>query len=129
MNKEQLIKKAQGIAKEKKHNRECISGEVGCTLITDKGNVYSGVSISCSCGIGFCAEHSAIASMISNKEDRIKAIVAVDTKGNVLPPCGRCRELMLQVNIKNVDTDVIIDKNKTVNLSVLMPHKWQDAQR
>lgn len=129
MEKEELIKKAHNIAKEKKHSPECISGEVGCALVTDKGNVYFGVSIDCSCGIGFCAEHSAIASMVSNGEDKIKIIVAVDTKGDVLPPCGRCRELMLQINIKNTDTDVLIDKYNSEKLSALMPHKWQDAQR
>ena len=129
MENKELIKKAHNIAKEKKHSRECISGQVGCALITDKDKVYSGVSIDCSCGIGFCAEHSAIASMISNKEDRIKAIVAVDMNGNILPPCGRCREFMLQINIKNTDTEVLIDKHNSEKLSALMPHKWQDAQR
>ena len=129
MDKEGLIKRAYLIAKEKKHNRECISGQVGCALVTDKENVYYGISIDCSCGIGFCAEHSAIASMVSNGEDKIKEIVAVDAKGNILPPCGRCRELMLQVNLKNIDTDVIINKNKIIKLSTLMPYKWQDVQR
>ncbi len=126
---DELISKARELAKKKVHNRECTSGEVGCALITDKGNIYCGSSINCSCGIGFCAEHSAIAQMVSNQEDKIKRLVAVDSNGYILPPCGRCRELILQVTLANIITEIFLNKKKSVKLSTLMPHRWQDAQR
>ena len=121
-----LIGKAKSLAKRVRHTDGCKSADVGCALITDKGNIYLGVNIFCDCGIGFCAEHSAIAAMIAKKESRIKAIVAVDNKGRSLPPCGRCRELMFQINYDNLDTDILISKDKTMKLSKLLPNRWQD---
>src|ERR1700675_1089263 len=77
-------------------------GDVASTLITDKGNVYSGVCIDTGSGTGFCAEHSAIAAMVTAGEYKIKSIVAVwrDDKGvtYILPPCGRCREFVRQID-------------------------------
>ena len=70
-------------------------GNVGCTLVTVAGNHYSGVCIDTGSGTGFCAEHAAIAAMVTAREYQIAKIVAVwrDADGAlyVLPPCGRCR--------------------------------------
>src|SRR3989338_9320993 len=93
-----LITQAMNIAKKNKLTDQCTVGEVSSALITDKNNVYTGLSINASCGLGFCAEHSAIASMITKGESRIKKIVAVHYDGKILPPCGKCRELMIEVN-------------------------------
>ena len=56
---------------------QCDMSGVGCALVTEKGNVHLGVCIDVSCGIGFCAEHGAIAAMLMNGESRIAKIVAV----------------------------------------------------
>jgi cytidine deaminase len=128
MNKtyQKLVAKANSVAKKMKLGNGCKSGDVGCALITDKGHIYVGVSIVADCGIGFCAEHSAIATMITKGESRIMAVAATDCVGRLLPPCGRCRELMFQINSKNIGTDVILAKNKAVKLASLLPHRWQD---
>jgi len=122
---QELIKKAAAVAKQHKLSRSVFSGDVGCALVTDKNHIYIGVSIVADCGIGFCAEHSAIATMITNHENKIKKIVAISYKGHVLPPCGRCRELLYQINEKNLNTEVIVDKNKTKKLKSLLPEIWQ----
>ncbi|MHB0874435.1 MAG: cytidine deaminase family protein [Anaerolineae bacterium] len=99
------------------------AGGVGAALITDKGNVYTGICIDVACGIGFCAEHSAIAEMLKHRETRIVAVVAVgDTE--VLPPCGRCREFMMQIDRRNGDADVIVSADRTVKLKELLPFYW-----
>ena len=121
-----LIKAAKEVIKKaRKAKREGIA-DVGSALITEQGNIYTGVSIVYDCGIGFCAEHSAIASMITNGENRIKTIAALDCKGRILPPCGRCREFIYQTNEDNLDTDVIIGENKKVKLISLLPEIWQE---
>jgi cytidine deaminase len=79
--------------------------------------------------MGFCAEHNAIGTMLTQKEYVIRKIVAVwkDDKGDVfvIPPCGRCREFMRQVDRANLETEVILDKDKTVRLEDLLPyHDW-----
>lgn len=107
----ELIEKARSVPRRQKVPGGII-GEVGCALITAKGNIFVGVSLHLCCGIGFCAEHSAIANMVSHSnETEIKTIVAVWTKGKkwgVFIPCGRCRELMQQINKRNRNTWVII---------------------
>jgi len=127
MTKKELIERASEIVGEYKSSKDCTSGSVGAALITRAGNVYTGVCIDTACSLGFCAEHSAIAEMLKHKESEIVMIVAVDTKANVLAPCGRCRELIYQVNKANADTKVIMPKNKAVSLKELLPHPWQES--
>jgi len=95
---------------------------VAAALLTEAGNLYTGVSIGLACGIGFCAEHSAVAAMLQNRETFIKMIVAT-TNSRILPPCGRCRELMLQVDRRNLETEVIL-ADGVVKLRDLLPHPW-----
>ena len=121
---EKLIEKARSVLKPRKIKNACTIADVGCALVTDKGNVYLGVSIDTCCGIGFCAEHSAIAAMVTHGEHIIKKIVAVVEDGNPIPPCGRCREFMHQIHEKNLETKVIIKKDKTVRLKDLLPFPW-----
>ena len=105
-------------------------GSVGCALLTDRGNLYYGVCIDTSSGMGFCAEHTAIGQMITRDEYAIAKIVAVwkDENGNcfVLPPCGRCREFMHQINEENLkNTEVVLDTDISVKLEELLPyHDW-----
>ena len=119
-----LIEKARSITKSKKIKHAYIVGDVGCALLTDKGNIYLGVCMDVSSGIGFCAEHAAIASMVTHGEHKIKKIVAVSENGKILPPCGRCREFINQIHEQNRMTEVIIGKNKVVKLKELLPHSW-----
>jgi cytidine deaminase len=103
------------------------AGSVAAALRTKSGKVYTGICLDLSCGIGFCAEHAAIAEMLKARETEIVAIVAVNARG-VLYPCGRCRELMLQVNATNKRTRVITPGNKTVALTKLLPRHWMDGK-
>jgi len=123
-NNKELISKAKRAARLHKASKDVRIGDVGCALITNKNHVYTGVSIDACCGIGFCAEHGAIAAMVTNREYVIKKIVAVGNR-KILPPCGRCRELMFEIDPKNYEAQVIIGANKTVKLKNLLPHVWQ----
>ncbi len=122
---EQLIRKATEVAKPHKSSEDATIGEVGCALISTKNNLYLGVSIDANCGVGFCAEHSAIASMVLNQEYKIRKIVAVTDSGVILPPCGRCREFMYQINKGNYDSEIVLDKDRIVRLKDLLPEPWQ----
>ena len=124
-----LIEKAHEIAGVYNAGEYCTSGGVGAALLTAAGNIYTGVCIDTACGLGFCAEHAAIAEMLKHRESEIKMIAAVNTDGKVLPPCGRCRELMYQVNPLNIDTQVIIGADKLVTLRELLPYTWQDVAK
>lgn len=128
MTREELIEQACRVAGDYKSSEDCTSGSVGAALVTRSGSVYTGVCIDTACGLGFCAEHSAIAEMLKHKESEISMIVAVTAKKTILPPCGRCREFVYQVNHSNLDTEVILG-TRTVLLSDLLPERWQETWR
>jgi cytidine deaminase len=125
MTNQDLIDKASSVVNSYK-NGEYTIGNVGSALITDKGNVYCGVCIDVGSSMGFCAEHNAIGAMVTAGEYKIKKIAAVwkDSKNNIfiLSPCGRCREFMRQLDIENLETDVILEKERTVKLKDLLPY-------
>ena len=123
---EELIKKAKSLVKPKKIKHGFTCADVGCALVTDKKNIFLGVSIDTCSGMGFCAEHSAIAAMVTNGEYKIEKIVAVLKDGTIIPPCGRCREFMHQIHKDNSNAEVIIAKNKIVKLKELIPHVWDE---
>ena len=122
---EELIKKARSVVNSRTIAHGFTIGDVGAALLSEKGNVHVGVCIDTGSGMGFYAEHSAIASMVTHGEQRIAKIVAVLCDGTILPPCGRCREFMHQIDRRNLDeTDVIIGKNQVVKLRELLPYCW-----
>ncbi|MCH5288072.1 MAG: cytidine deaminase [Christensenellaceae bacterium] len=100
------------------------AGSVAAVLETEAGNVYRGVCIDTSSSMGFCAEHAAIAAMVTAGESRIRRVVAVHASG-VVSPCGRCREFMYQINHGNLDAEVRL-RNTTVLLRDLLPHRWDE---
>ncbi|HEY9282241.1 MAG TPA: cytidine deaminase [Pyrinomonadaceae bacterium] len=125
MTNDELIQKAQAVVNPRKIAHGLSVGDVGCALLTEKGNLHVGVCIDAVAGIGFCAEHSAIASMVTRGEQSIRKIVAVLGDGTILPPCGRCRELMHQLDESNMErTEVLLGNAKAVQLRDLLPHPW-----
>jgi cytidine deaminase len=126
MTNEELIQKATSVINERKTDQYTV-GQVGSALITDKGNIYTGVCIDTGSGMGFCAEASAIASMITAGEHKIKKIVATwkDEKGDlyIASPCGRCREFISTFDESNINAEVILDKNAVSTLKELLPHR------
>ena len=101
-------------------------GGVAAALVTDQGNVYWGICIDTACSMGFCAEHAAIAAMLTAGEDKVAQIVAVNWDKSVLPPCGRCREFLLQLG--NPETQVLVAEDTAVPVKELLPYSWQDAR-
>jgi len=106
-------------------------GDVAAALITTSGRQFLGVCIDTGSGTGFCAEHAAIAAMVTAGEYQISSIVAVwrDDGGRltVLPPCGRCREFIRQVDGGNLDTEVVLGWDRAVPLRELLPHSgWPE---
>jgi cytidine deaminase len=119
----ELIEAANGVQGALALRKNFSAGEVGAALRSASGRIYTGVCLDVACGIGFCAEHSAIAEMLKHRETQIHSIVAIDSDG-ILPPCGRCRELMAQLNAANAETVVVLDVDRTVPLKDLLPNYW-----
>ncbi len=122
---EALIDIAKNTLNPRQLSENAEAGSVAAALVTDQGNVYRGVCIDVPCSMGFCAEHAAIAAMITAGESRIEKLVAVCEDGDIVAPCGRCREFMYQINKENLRTKIML-ANKVVTLNDLLPHIWKD---
>lgn len=122
------FKELVSVAKQKVGFRKltdyCSVGLVSCAILADNGKVYTGLNIDCDCGIGFCAEHSAISKMLEDGESRIIKIVALSEQ-KIFPPCGRCREFMRLINFQNLNAEIMVSENEIVTLRDLLPHSFE----
>lgn len=102
------------------------AGGVAAAILTKQGNIYVGVCIDTSCSLGMCAERNAIANMITHGESQIDKVVAIMPDGRVGPPCGACRDLMMQLDRNSSEIEILLDMNtkRTIKLGELMPDWW-----
>ncbi|ERJ58796.1 cytidine deaminase family protein [Sphingobacterium paucimobilis] len=130
MEKMSLKKIAAGLAKPTLLNDFISYGDVAAVIETVDGNIYTGISIDTACSLGHCAEHSAVSEMLKHGEYRILTMVAVDSHGNAVPPCGRCRELISQLSAENRKTTIEVSNGVFKTLEELMPFDWKrDSDR
>ena len=102
------------------------AGGVAAAILTNKGNIYTGVSIDTSCTLGMCAERNAIANMITNGENRVIKLVCVMRNGSVGLPCGACREFFMQLDKDSLSMEILKDyeTGEMVTLRELLPDWW-----
>lgn len=104
-------------------------GDVACALVTAAGTMSFGVCIDTSSGTGFCAEHSAIAAMVTAAEHKIAKLVALWRDNtdvlHVVPPFGRCRDFIRQIDPADLATEVILGANRSARIrELLLHHEW-----
>ena len=116
-----LIEIAAALARPFTPSAECSSGTVAAALVTVAGHVFTGVCVDTRCSLGFCAEHAAVAEMLKAREAEVRMVVAVTSGGDVLPPCGRCRELLWQISPANTATWVVLGPTTGRALAELLP--------
>ena len=124
MENSELIAAARRVVSPRDLPHDVELGYVGCALVTPKGNVYTGCSAHATCGVGFCAEVCAVAAMIAGGEQEIEMLVAVSVEGSILTPCGRCREMILQLNSRGYDALIVVSAASAVPLGDLLPRHW-----
>ena len=74
--------------------------------------------------VRLCDEYASISKMLKHRETRIEMVVAIREGGHIVPPCGRCREFMLQINDENERTAVVVGEDRVVPLKELLPFRW-----
>jgi len=47
----------------------------------------------------------------------------VDWDKKIIAPCGRCRELIYQVDVANTETRVLLNNGRAVRLKELLPER------
>lgn len=71
------------------------SFSVGAAALVDDGRVVTGCNVeNASYGVGLCAECGLVSALHVSGGGRLVAFVCVQADGEVLMPCGRCRQLL-----------------------------------
>lgn len=101
------------------------AGGVAAAILTEDGNIYTGVCIDTACSLGMCAERNAIGNMLTNGETKIVKLMCIGRNNdNVMMPCGACRELLMQLGNKNMEIITDLKTETVVSLKDLMPNLW-----
>ncbi|MBI4212532.1 MAG: cytidine deaminase [Deltaproteobacteria bacterium] len=100
--------------------------KVGAALETAKGKVYTGANVESPSAIScLCAERVALFSALSQGERLFKRIVTVAERKHPIPPCGFCRQTLLEFA---PELEVIManleGKTKRSQLAELMPDAY-----
>jgi cytidine deaminase len=97
---------------------------VGAALLTEDGAIFAGCNIeNASYPEGWCAETTAIASMVMGGGKRIAEVAVVAEKMPLITPCGGCRQRLKefgspQTLVHLCDANGVVE---TVTLGDLLP--------
>ncbi|NUR82985.1 MAG: cytidine deaminase [Nonomuraea sp.] len=70
---------------------------VGAAAVVDDGRIVTGCNVeNASYGLGLCAECGLVSALHSTGGGRLVAFTCVDGHGELLMPCGRCRQLLFE---------------------------------
>ncbi|MDF5751303.1 cytidine deaminase [Spongiactinospora sp. TRM90649] len=70
---------------------------VGAAALTADGRVVTGCNVeNASYGLGLCAECGLVSALHATGGGRLVAFTCVDGHGELLMPCGRCRQLLYE---------------------------------
>lgn len=90
--------------------------QVGAAALTDDGRIVTGVNVeNASYGLTFCAEVSLIGGLVTGGGGTLVALVATDVAGELLSPCGRCRQILMEMG----GPDLAV--NETWTAATLLP--------
>lgn len=96
---------------------------VGAALRTKSGKVFSAVHLEAYVGrVAVCAEAIVIGMAAAEGDIEIETIVAVDRYGQIVSPCGMCREL---ISDYAPSCRVILTEEGSTTINELLPRKYQ----
>ena len=98
---------------------------IAAALRTTSGRIFSGVHLEANVGrIAVCAEAIAIGAAATAGDTSIETIVAVNELGEIVSPCGMCRELIYDYSPEACV--VVLRSGQPVNVPVreLLPDKY-----
>ena len=81
---------------------------VGAAAIVDDGRIVSGCNVeNASYGVTLCAECSLVSQLAMTGGGKLVAFTCVDGKGEVLMPCGRCRQLLYEHSAEDMVLETV----------------------
>lgn len=81
-------------------------GEITCVVLSENNNIYKGINIIEDNKLKVSAEESAIASLLSSGDKKIKKIVIVNALGEVINPSNNIFSTLIELSD---DLEVLID--------------------
>ncbi|MET8283645.1 cytidine deaminase [Streptomyces sp. NPDC048448] len=70
---------------------------VGVAALVDDGRTVTGCNVeNASYGLGLCAECGLVSQLQNSGGGRLTHFTCVDGRGEILVPCGRCRQLLYE---------------------------------
>ncbi len=99
---------------------------VGAALLASSGRIYVGCNVEISTyALTICAERTAIFKAISEGDRNFKAIAVVSDDPGYTPPCGACRQVLMDL-AGNIDFLMISGKGKVkvLKMKQLLPHAF-----
>lgn len=95
---------------------------VGAAALTGAGGIVRGCNVeNVSYGLGLCAETVLIGNHQTAGGGRLLAVSVSDSRGSVLLPCGRCRQVLYEFG----GADLLVDHpDGPVRLAALLPEAF-----
>ncbi len=97
---------------------------VGAALLTDDEKIILGANIeNASYGLTICAERTAVFKALLDGERKFKAIAIAGDSEDYLPPCGACRQILMEFCGPELDVIMVNQKGetKTMKMKELLP--------
>jgi len=100
--KEKFRSLVDAAKKARKHAYSPYSGvKIGAAVLCSDGKIFSGANIeNSSYGLSCCAERTAIFKAVSEGARDLVAIAVVGKSEEFTRPCGACRQVMVEFNLK-----------------------------
>ncbi|MGN9836691.1 cytidine deaminase [Nonomuraea sp. H19] len=95
---------------------------VGAAALVDDGRIVTGCNVeNASYGLGLCAECGLVSALQLSGGGRLVAFTCVDGHGELLMPCGRCRQLLYEFGGDDLLVETV-DGPKP--MSVILPYAF-----
>ena len=123
----EMLQAARAVQNGRKISDFVDAGGVAAAILSSSGKIYTGVCVGTCSTLGICAERNAIFNMITNGEQEIERVLAIMSNGKSGPPCGACRELMVQLmpgRYQNIQVLIDLETEEIVTLDELTPKWW-----
>ncbi len=99
---------------------------VGAAALVDDGRIVVGCNVeNASYGLTLCAECGLVSALHASGGGRLVAFACVDRHGDVLMPCGRCRQLLWE----HGGPDLLVDSaDGPLPMITLLPHAFDRSE-
>lgn len=99
---------------------------VGAAALTDGGTIVTGCNVeNASYGVGMCAECILVGNLALAGGGKIVAFDCVDSTGETLMPCGRCRQLLAEHAVAGMQLNT---DHGIMTIEEVMPHAFGSRQ-